>query len=233
MTSMNDETAVLPVTPAPGDPAPGDPDLGDQAPDGPGDGLARELAKAAPRRWWNKGTVALAGAVLLVGGFAGGLQAQKSWGPQQQSGRAAFNGLAGGGFGGGAQGRAGGGAQGGGAQGGGAQGGFQGGARGGGAQGAGAQGGFQRGGGAAPGGTATATGGGATTGTVKLVDGSTIYVQTPDGNVVTVKTDGKTKLSTATTSKLSAVKAGQPVTVQGPAAADGTVTATSVTTQRK
>ena len=199
---MNDDTAVLPAAPE-------------------DDGLARELAKAAPRRWWNKGTIGLAGAVLLVGGFAGGLQAQKSWGPQQPR-AGGFSGAAAGAFGGGGQGRAAGGfggqgragAPGGAAPGGGAQGGVQGG-------------GFQRGG------AASAPAGGPTTGTVKLVDGSTIYVQTADGNVVTVKTDGKTTVSAASKSKLSAVKAGQPVTVQGSAAADGTVTATSVTTQGK
>jgi hypothetical protein len=202
---MNDDTAVLSAAPE-------------------DDGLARELAKAAPRRWWNKGTIGLAGAVLLVGGFAGGLQAQKSWGPTQSGagGRGgAFNAAAAGG-----QGRAAGGFGGNraGAQGGAALGGAaQGGAPGGGAQG----GGFQRGG------ATSASAAGPTTGTVKLVDGSTIYVQTADGNVVTVKTDGKTTVSAASKSKLSAVKAGQPVTVQGPAAADGSVTATSVTTGGK
>jgi hypothetical protein len=207
---MNDDTAVLSAAPE-------------------DDGLAHELAKAAPRRWWNKGTIGLAGAVLLVGGFAGGLQAQKSWGPSQSGagGRGgAFSGAAAGGFAGG-QGRAAGGfggnragAQGGAAPGGAAQGGAP-------AGGAPAGGGFQRGG------ATSASAAGPTTGTVKLVDGSTIYVQTADGNVVTVKTDGKTTVSAASKSKLSAVKAGQPVTVQGPAAADGSVTATSVTTGGK
>jgi len=78
-----------------------------------------------------------------------------------------------------------------------------------------------------------AGGSGVTIGTVKLVDGDTIYVQTADGNVVTVKTDSKTTVSTAKKGKVSDVKAGQSVTVQGAAGTDGTVTATSVTAQPK
>jgi hypothetical protein len=49
--------------------------------------------------------------------------------------------------------------------------------------------------------------------------------------MVTVKTDGKTTVSTAKKGKVSDVKAGQSVTVQGSTGADGTVTATSVTAQ--
>jgi hypothetical protein len=70
-----------------------------------------------------------------------------------------------------------------------------------------------------------------TTGTVKLVDGTTIYVQTADGEVVIVKTDAKTTVAAAKEGRLADVKAGQPVTVQGAAGPDGTVTATSVTTR--
>jgi len=157
---MTDETAVPPVA---------------NTPEEPDDGLARELAKAAPRRWWNRGTVVLAGAVLLVGGFAGGTQAQKSWGPAPAAA-------------------------------GGAQGGTRGGA---------------------------ATAGGLIAGTVELVDGGTIYVQTADGDVVIVKTDAKTTVATAAKGELSDMKSGQTVTVQGAAGTDGTVTATSVTAQRK
>jgi hypothetical protein len=69
----------------------------------------------------------------------------------------------------------------------------------------------------------------ATTGTVKLVDGTTIYVQTPNGDVITVRTNAKTSVRTSRASKIGDVRAGQTVTVQGPAATDGTVTATSVT----
>ncbi|XVU22163.1 hypothetical protein ACQPZJ_33495 [Actinoplanes sp. CA-054009] len=203
---MNDETAVLSL----------------DSPDGKhdDDGFATELAKAAPKRWWNKGTVVLGAVVLLVGGFVGGLQAQKQWGDSGTTGggnRAAA-------FGGG-QNRAGYGAAGG----------FPGGGQGfpGGANGATGGGNAAAGGGnAAAGGTAS-TAAAATTGTVKLVNGTTIYVQTADGTVVTVKTDGQTKVSTATSGKVADVKAGQSVTIQGAAGADGSVTATSVTAQKK
>ncbi|MFF5290560.1 DUF5666 domain-containing protein [Paractinoplanes globisporus] len=198
---MNDDTAILNVVPA-------DLSADDEPRD---DSLAEELAKAAPKKWWNKSTIVLGAVVLLVGGFVGGLQAQKQWGTSSTGtgNRAAA-------FPGGGAGRYGGGA--------------------------GAYG-FPGGGNLAGGGTGTGTGTGrqgtattaasGTTGTVKLVDGTTIYVQTPDGNVVTVKTDGKTTVSSAKKGKLSDVKAGQSVTVQGAAGADGTVTATSVTAQPK
>ncbi|WP_433117479.1 hypothetical protein [Micromonospora sp. CA-246542] len=180
---MNDDTAVLQRVP--GD-AQG------------GDGLASELAKAAPRRWWNRATVILAVAVLLVGGFAAGLQVQKSYG--------------------GVSAEAGGGNR------------PAGGQRAG-------QGGFGSGnsrpdGGAAPTSAAPRAASG-TAGTVKLVNGTTIYVETADGDVVAVKTDGKTSVAVASKGKLSDIRAGQPVTVQGIAGADGTVTATSVTSQPK
>ncbi|WP_240670347.1 hypothetical protein [Actinoplanes solisilvae] len=162
------------------------------------DGLAAELAKAAPRRWWNRGTVVLGALLLLVGGFVTGLQVQSRWGTTDAPA------VRGGGFGGG-QNRA--------AYGGGFP------------QGA-PQGGAPQGGPAA----STPTAAGATTGKVKLVNGTTIYVETADGSVVTVKTDGGTTVATA--GKLADVKAGQSITVQGSAAADGTVTATAVTARK-
>lgn len=174
----------------------------------PADDLAVELARAAPRRWWNRATVVLGALVLVVGGFAGGLQAQKRWGPAETP--AGAN-RAAGGFGG--QNRAGYGPAGG-------FGNFGG----------------QAQGGAAPTASAAASGSGGTTGTtgtVKLVNGTTIYVQTADGELVTVRTDGATTVATAEKGRLSDVKAGQPVTVRGTAGEDGTITATSVTTEKK
>src|SRR5258706_5772672 len=44
------------------------------------DGLSERLAAAATRRWRTRTTVVLACLVLLVGGFAGGLEVQKQWG---------------------------------------------------------------------------------------------------------------------------------------------------------
>ncbi|WP_183219357.1 hypothetical protein [Actinoplanes campanulatus] len=164
---MNDETAVIAKVPG-------------------NEGLSAELAAAAPRKWWNKGTVGLGVAALLLGGFLGGVQAQKQWGP---SSAATAGGFPSGG----------------------------GGMRGGG--------GF----GQQPQSTTSEAATSGTTGKVKLVNGKTIYVETEDGTVVTVKTDGSTTISTASKGKLSDVKAGQSVTVQGEAADDGTVTAKSVT----
>jgi hypothetical protein len=181
VTTMNDETAII-----------------SRIEEADHDGLSAELAAAAPKRWWNSGTVGLGVALLLMGGFLGGVQAQKQWGTPATEAE---------GFPAGGTGRSGGG-------------------------------GFPRtGAGGAPGAlpqetTATATAGNGTTGKVKLVNGKTIYVETADGTVVTVKTDTKTAVSTATKGKLSDVKAGQSITVEGSAAGDGSVTATKVTATR-
>ena len=190
----NDETAIISTLPA-------DPELADPR----DDDLAKELAKAAPKKWWNKATIVLTATVLLVGGFVGGLQAQKQWGT---SGTTAAGIPGGGAFPGAGTGAGRYGA-----------GGFPGGGTGTGQQGL-------------PNAGATTAAAG-TTGTVKLVNGSTIYVQTTDGDVVTVKTDGKTSVSTATKGKVSDVKVGQSITVQGATGSDGTVTATSVTAGAK
>jgi hypothetical protein len=67
MTTMNDETAIISTAPS-----------GDD--DRDRDGLSAELAAAAPKKWWNRGTIGLGVAALLMGGFLGGVQAQKQWG---------------------------------------------------------------------------------------------------------------------------------------------------------
>ena len=72
----------------------------------------------------------------------------------------------------------------------------------------------------------------ATTGTVKFVDGTTLYVTTADGSVVTVKTSGTTTVRTQQSSALKDIPTGATVTVQGAAGTDGIVTATSVTAQK-
>jgi len=193
VTPSPDDTAVLTAVPA----APDDPQSGEIREDS----LAAELAKAAPRRWWNRGTLILGAVALLLGGFVGGLQVQKNYGTSATAASARPGGTGTGGAG-----RAAGGY---GNFGGGGTGAFP-------------------GGGAAPSAAATAAAG-ATTGKVKLVDGTTIYVETADGTVVTVRTSGDTAVQTATTGKLKDVKAGDTVSVQGAAGADGTVTATTVT----
>jgi hypothetical protein len=73
------------------------------------------------------------------------------------------------------------------------------------------------------GGTGTARG---ITGTVKLVDGNTVYIVEEDGTTVTVKTSGTTTVTVP--GALGDLKAGQTVTVQGQND-NNTVTATSVT----
>lgn len=66
------------------------------------------------------------------------------------------------------------------------------------------------------------------TGTVKLVDGTTLYVQTADGTVVTVRTGGDTAVTLARAGTLKDLKAGDQVTVQGTGSGD-TVQASAVT----
>ncbi|WP_229073488.1 DUF5666 domain-containing protein [Actinoplanes sp. DH11] len=46
------------------------------------DNLAGVRAATAPRRWWNRTTVALAGLALAAGGFVGGAAAQERWGTE-------------------------------------------------------------------------------------------------------------------------------------------------------
>jgi hypothetical protein len=177
---------------------------GEGAADERDDSLATELAKAAPKKWWNRGTLVLGGVALVLAGFLGGLQVQKHYGTSATAAsgtRAGAGGFGGTGRGAGAYGFPGGAAQ---------------------------------GGAGAPGGAASSAAAAAgTTGTVKLVDGDTIYVQTSAGDLVTVKTGKSTTVKTATTGTLKDVKAGDSVTVQGAAATDGTVTATSVTADGK
>ncbi|WP_127552822.1 DUF5666 domain-containing protein [Actinoplanes sp. OR16] len=182
---MNDETAVIPALPSLEEPD-------------DHDDLSKELAAAAPKRWWNRGTIGLGVAALLMGGFLGGIQAQKQWGATET---AAFPG------------------------GGGTRGGFPSGL-----SASGMPGGFGQNAGQGTGqGTTEAAAGSGTAGKVKLVNGKTIYIETEDGSTVTVKTDGDTTVSTAKKGKLSDVKAGDSVTVEGEKADDGSVTATSVT----
>ncbi|MFC0029238.1 hypothetical protein ACFFMM_06830 [Micromonospora chaiyaphumensis] len=167
---------------------------------GSGDGLAGDLAAAAGRRWWNRGTLYLGALVLVTGGFLGGVQVQKSYGESTAGpATAASRGQRGaGGFG---------------FPGGPAAAGMPTGAP----------------GGAAPNtGNSGAGGASTTTGTVKLVDGTTLYVETADGTVVTVRTSGDTAIKLARDGALKDLKAGDAVTVEGANSA-GTVAATTVT----
>jgi Cu/Ag efflux protein CusF len=70
-------------------------------------------------------------------------------------------------------------------------------------------------------------GGGFTTGTVKLVQGSTLYVTTTDGNVVKVSVPASTTITKSVTTKVSGIKPGDSVTAIG-TTSNGVVKATSV-----
>jgi hypothetical protein len=86
------------------------------------------------------------------------------------------------------------------------------------------------GGGGFPTGTPTATAAPAETGTIKLVDGTTIYVTLADGTILTVKTTDATKVTTSSSTKVGTLKAGDTVTIAGGTPdSTGNMTATSVT----
>jgi Cu/Ag efflux protein CusF len=70
------------------------------------------------------------------------------------------------------------------------------------------------------------------TGTVKLVDGTTVYIQLTNGDVVTVKTSGSTSVQVAQTGSLSQLTPGTRVTVEGQSGGQNIVNATKVTATR-
>jgi len=71
--------------------------------------------------------------------------------------------------------------------------------------------------------------GGATTGQIKLIDGTNVYVVDAQGNTVKVATTPSSTISTAQPTTITALKLGDNVVVRGTTGADGTVTATSLT----
>lgn len=70
--------------------------------------------------------------------------------------------------------------------------------------------------------------GGLTVGTVKLVDGTNVYVATNDGATVKVKVPTSATVIAQKPIELTDLSAGTTVMVRGETASDGTVTATSV-----
>jgi hypothetical protein len=70
-------------------------------------------------------------------------------------------------------------------------------------------------------------GGGFTSGTVKLVQGSTIYVTTADGNTVKVTVPSSATISKSVTTKVSSIKPGDTVTAVG-TTSNGVVKAATV-----
>ena len=81
----------------------------------------------------------------------------------------------------------------------------------------------------------TATGSAASTGaapaaqgTIKLVDGTTIYIDDGNGGVVVVNVGTDTNVTDSATTSIDHLVAGTAVVVQGTTNADGTVTATAI-----
>lgn len=74
-------------------------------------------------------------------------------------------------------------------------------------------------------------GGRGTTGTVDHVDGTTVYVKTAQGQDVKVSTSDSTTVGVTQAGKLSDLKPGSTVVVQGQAGDDGTVAAQAITQQ--
>ena len=70
--------------------------------------------------------------------------------------------------------------------------------------------------------------GGATTGTVTLIKGSTLYVTDASGNTVLVKTSQASRVTKTVASTVKGIRPGSVVTVQGATAKDGSVTANSI-----
>jgi hypothetical protein len=70
---------------------------------------------------------------------------------------------------------------------------------------------------------------GAITGTVKLVDGDTVYITTSDGQTIVVKTSASTVVRTTKGGSLSDLTSGSTVSIEGQTGSDGSVTATTIT----
>ncbi len=92
--------------------------------------------------------------------------------------------------------------------------------------------------GSGAGGTGSSTGGtgagggfgtgNATIGTIKLVDGKTVYVQTTSGSIVQVTTSSATKVTVSSSAPVKDLTPGTTVIVQGSKNSSGGVTATSI-----
>jgi hypothetical protein len=81
---------------------------------------------------------------------------------------------------------------------------------------------------AAAGGGFGGGGGGAITGTITLVDGDNVYVTLNDGSIVKAVTGPGSQITVTSTGTVTSLHPGDSVTVTGPAAANGDVTATSI-----
>ena len=70
--------------------------------------------------------------------------------------------------------------------------------------------------------------GGGTFGTVKLVDGTNVYLQDSSGNVIKVTTTPEANVTVSKKGTVADLKAGDTVVVQGTADADGNIAATAI-----
>jgi hypothetical protein len=71
-------------------------------------------------------------------------------------------------------------------------------------------------------------GGNATIGSIKLIDGSTVYVQTTAGDIVQVATSSATKVTVSSTVPVKDLKPGETVIVEGTKNSSGAIAATSI-----
>jgi hypothetical protein len=71
-------------------------------------------------------------------------------------------------------------------------------------------------------------GGNATVGTIKLIDGATVYVQTAAGDIVQVATSAGTKVTVSSTVPVKDLKPGETVIVLGSKNSSGAIAATSI-----
>ena len=85
-----------------------------------------------------------------------------------------------------------------------------------------------RGGLSGTGGTGGFAEGNATVGTIKLIDGSTLYVTTSAGDIVQVVTSSGTKVTVSSTVPVKDLQPGETVIVEGSKNSSGGVSATSI-----
>jgi hypothetical protein len=71
-------------------------------------------------------------------------------------------------------------------------------------------------------------GGNATVGTIKLIDGATVYVQTAAGDIVQVATSAGTKVTVSSTVPVRDLQPGETVIVLGSKNSTGAIAATSI-----
>ncbi len=83
------------------------------------------------------------------------------------------------------------------------------------------------------GGGFTGGSGNATIGSVKLIDGSTVYVETSSGTVVQVKVSPSTKITVSSSGTIKDLQPGEDVIVSGTTGSGGSVSATSISQEQR